>query len=134
MRKTLQMYCLTNEIPAHRRLETNCKTKEIIENIYCNWFFLCYLVCLMTPQPTFQDMLKYRVRFEDSLAESLTQQLLRTFKLNGKLGEDLNRISACRAVNNTIRLIHKYSRTLSPYDPNELIEKAENEAWKRFSE
>jgi hypothetical protein len=86
----------------------------------------------MTNTPTIEDMMKYRTPCKAILAEMLTQQFLRTFKLNGKLGEELNRISACRAVNNTIRLIHVYSRTLNPYDPNELIEKSEKEAWERF--
>lgn len=46
--KTLHLYCLTNQIPTHRMMKTICKTKEIIENIYCNWFLSCYLDCLMT--------------------------------------------------------------------------------------
>jgi len=69
---------------------------------------------------------------KDSLTHLLAQQLWNVFRMNGKLGLDLDRKYACDAVNRTIHLVRFYANEgfaltppKPPYDPEEVIAEAE---------
>ena len=73
---------------------------------------------------------------KDSLTQQLANQLWNVYRMNGKLGLDLDRKWACNAVNRTIDLVRFYAkegRGLTPpkigYDPEQVIAEAEKIAW-----
>jgi hypothetical protein len=69
---------------------------------------------------------------KDSLTQRLAQQLWNVYRMDGKLGFDLDRKWACIAVNRTIELVKFHANEgcaltppKPPYDPEEVIADAE---------